>query len=92
MRAATCMAHALGILSLEDQISILNVLDRYGPIPSVSGISAEALNARLVKDKKTIQAKIHFVLPIKIGEVVVKSDVPPDFPLRAIERALADCQ
>ncbi|HXJ42139.1 MAG TPA: 3-dehydroquinate synthase, partial [Bryobacteraceae bacterium] len=92
MRAATYMAHDLGLLPVDDEISILNVLDRYGPVPSLAGISAAALASRLVKDKKTIQAKIHFVLPTRIGEVVVRSDVPPHYPIRAIERALADCQ
>jgi len=92
MRAATYLAHELEMLPPEDHFSILNVLDRYGPIPSVAGISAEALAARLVKDKKTIQQKIHFVLPTKIGEVIVRSDITLDQATRAIARALGDCQ
>jgi 3-dehydroquinate synthase len=92
MRAATYLAHDLGMLPQEDYLSIINILDRYGPIPSVSGISAAALDARLVKDKKTIQSKIHFVLPVKIGEVVVRADIVPERATHAIERALADCQ
>ena len=55
-------------------------------------ISAEALAARLGKDKKTIQQKIHFVLPTKIGEVIVRSDITLDQATRAIARALGDCQ
>jgi len=55
-------------------------------------IAAEALAARLVKDKKTIQSKIHFVLPVKIGEVTVRSDIGLDQATRAIEKALADCR
>ena len=78
MRAATYLAHHLGMLEAVDFQSILAVLDRYGPIPSVHGISAEALQSRLVKDKKTIQTKVHFVLPVRIGEVVVRADVPPE--------------
>ena len=54
-------------------------------------IEAEALRARLVKDKKTIQSRVHFVLPVRIGEVVVKADIPDGPVLRAIERALEDC-
>jgi len=92
MRAATYLAHDLGLLTAIDFQSILAVLDRYGPIPSVKGISAEALQSRLVKDKKTIQSKVHFVLPVRIGEVVVKSDVAPEPVRKAIEMALADCR
>ena len=92
MRAATYLARDLGLLQASDCQSILYVLDRYGPIPSVKGIAAEALERRLVKDKKTIQSKVHFVLPVCIGDVIVKADVPPEPVLQAIEKALADCQ
>lgn len=92
MRAATYLAHDLLLLSETETRRILLVLDRYGPIPSTAGIRAEALQSRLVKDKKTIQSKIHFVLPVRIGEVVVKSDVAPEPVLQAIERALEDCR
>lgn len=91
MRAATCLAHDLGLLGAAEAQQIIWVLDRYGPLPGTRGIDAEALQRRLVKDKKTIQAKVHFVLPVSIGEVVVKSDVPPAAVLRAIERALGEC-
>jgi 3-dehydroquinate synthase len=92
MRAATYLAHDIDLLSDEDAKSILYVLDRYGPIPSTAGIPAEALQSRLVRDKKTIQSKIHFVLPVRIGEVVVKSDIAPEPVLKAIEKALGDCR
>jgi 3-dehydroquinate synthase len=92
MRAATYLARDLQMLPEEDCASIFNVLDRYGPIPDVNGIGAPALQNRLVKDKKTIQSRIHFVLPVKIGEVVVRADVPTERVGRAIGRALADCR
>ena len=39
-------------------------------------------------DKKTIQGKVHFVLPRKIGEVTVVSGVDENLVLSAIEAAL----
>jgi 3-dehydroquinate synthetase len=90
MRAATHLAHDLGLLAAADAEAILSVLDRYGPIPSTRNICADALQNRLVKDKKTIQSKVHFVLPVSIGEVIVTSDVPPEPVLGAINKALAD--
>lgn len=92
MRAATHLARDIGMLADADAGSILSVLDRYGPIPATRGIAASALQARLVKDKKTIQSKIHFVLPTRIGEVAVRGDVPPAPVLAAIEKALAECR
>jgi 3-dehydroquinate synthase len=91
MRAATYLARDLQMLSMSDFEEILVALDLYGPIPSVEGIAAEALQGRLVKDKKTIQSRVHFVLPVRIGEVEVRSDVPAGQVLRAIENALGDC-
>jgi 3-dehydroquinate synthase len=91
MRAATHLAHGLGMLADEDAKSILDLLGDYGPIPRVAGIAAEPLQMRLLKDKKTVQSRIHFVLPVRVGEVKVRSDVPQDAVRRAIDRALAEC-
>ncbi len=92
MRAATHLARALNMLSDADTESILGVLNAYGPIPSVAGLSTQPLQARLLKDKKTVQSRIHFVLPVKIGEVVVRADIDENAVCGAIERALAECQ
>jgi 3-dehydroquinate synthase len=91
MRAATYLAESSGKLSAAATLAIIDVLDRFGPIPSLDGISAEALRNRLVKDKKTIQNKIHFVLPIRIGATEVTADVAPEAVSAAIQRALQEC-
>ncbi len=44
---------------------------------------------RLVHDKKTIQGKVHFVLPVRIGEVTVVSGIAEKLVLEAIRSALA---
>jgi 3-dehydroquinate synthase len=89
MRAAVYLAERTGHLSAEDSVDILDLIERYGPIPSVGGIAADNLLARLVHDKKTIQGKVHFVLPIRIGEVTVVSGVDPKLVDEAIRCALA---
>jgi len=92
MRAATRLAETLEMISPEDTTAIIKVLDAYGPIPDCKGVSRVDLQVRLMKDKKTIQHRIHFVLPVKIGEVVVRSDVPIAAAHNAIERALTECR
>jgi 3-dehydroquinate synthase len=89
MRAAVHLAHITGHLCAEDRVDILEMLRLYGPIPPLDGISAGNLHARLVHDKKTIQGKIHFVLPVRIGEATVVSGVPDNLVLEAIRSALA---
>ncbi len=89
MRAAAHLAKSLGHLADRDAASILDAVEEYGPIPSLRDIPAERLAARLVKDKKTIQGNVHFVLPTLIGEVTVVSGVDDAAVLSAIRSALA---
>jgi 3-dehydroquinate synthase len=89
MRAAIFLAERTGHLSAEDSVDILDVIQRYGPIPPVDGIPAANLLARLVHDKKTIQGKVHFVLPVRIGEVTVVSGIEPKLVDEAVRCALA---
>jgi len=49
---------------------------------------ASRLAARLRSDKKTVQGKVHFVLPVKIGDVAIVSGVDERQVLESIEAAL----
>jgi 3-dehydroquinate synthase len=89
MRAAAHLARSLGEAADSDAAGILDAVDRYGPLPSLRGIPAERIAARLVSDKKTIQGKVHFVLPRRIGEVAIVSGVDDGAVLAAIRSALA---
>lgn len=89
MRAAVYLAQMSGHLSAEDAVDILEAVRLYGPIPSLAGIAAERLLARLASDKKTIQGRVHFVLPEHIGEVRVESGIGDEPALAAIQAALA---
>jgi 3-dehydroquinate synthase len=91
MRAATHLARGLGMLNESDARAIVDVLAIYGPIPGVAGIAGENLQVRLLKDKKTVQSRIHFVLPVRLGEVMVRTDVPENAVRAAIGLALAEC-
>ena len=65
------------------------MIAKYGPIPPLDGISATNLAKRLGSDKKTIQGNVHFVLPVKIGEVTVISGVDDRLVLESIEAVLS---
>jgi 3-dehydroquinate synthase len=89
MRAAVHIAGRTGNLTPADRAEILDTIGRYGPIPSLEGISADALVGRLRSDKKTIQGKVHFVLPERIGQVTVVSGIEERVVRAAVEEALA---
>ncbi len=88
MHAATDLAVRAGLLASADAERIHAVTRAYGPIPSLAGIAPENLLARLASDKKTIQGKVHFVLPTTIGEVKVVSGLDAGMVLAAIEAGL----
>ena len=88
MRAATALAERTGNLGASDARAIHTVIAKYGPIPSLDGVSAARLAGRLSADKKTIQGKIHFVLPVAIGEVKIVSGIEDRLVLESIEAAL----
>jgi 3-dehydroquinate synthase len=88
MRAATVLAQRLGKLDAAAAAQVRDMITGYGPIPSIQGIEASHLVDRLRSDKKTIQGKVHFVLPVRIGAVEVVSGVPPAMVLESIQTAL----
>ncbi len=88
MRAAVYLAESTGYVSAEDSVEMLGAIQLYGPIPPLDGIRAGNLVERLVHDKKTIQGNVHFVLPVRIGEVKVVSGIDGKLVRNAIESAL----
>ncbi len=89
MQAAAILAEKTGHLDAASAATIRRVVAKYGPIPSLEGLDARALAERMGSDKKTIQGKVHFVLPVAIGEVTIVTDVDEDLVVEAIEEALA---
>jgi 3-dehydroquinate synthase len=88
MHAATELAERTAGLAPSEAARIHAVIRKYGPIPPLDGITAEGLLARLAADKKTVQGKVHFVLPVKIGEVKIMTGIDDGAVLGAIEAAL----
>ncbi len=89
MKAAVHLALMTVRLPDAEALRILRTIDAYGPIPSLEGITAGNLVARLASDKKTLRGKVHFVLPESIGEVQIVSGVDETAVLAAARAALA---
>jgi 3-dehydroquinate synthase len=90
MHAATTLAEKTGKLRAQDAAAIHEGVRLFGPIPKLDGISAGNLLARLGSDKKTVQGKVHFVLPTKIGEVAIVSGIDSAVIREAIEAVLTE--
>jgi 3-dehydroquinate synthase len=89
MRAAIYLSERTGHVSAEECADMLELLRLYGPVAKLDGIPAQNLLARLAHDKKTVLGAVHFVLPVRIGEVKIVSGIPERTVLDAIQSALA---
>lgn len=88
MRAAVFLAERAGCLPAAEAARIRDAIAAYGPGPSLEGVSAEALAVRLRRDKKTVQGRVHFVLPERVGQVRVVTGIDDTVVRAAIEDAL----
>lgn len=88
MIAAGRLGEAIGTIEPHERARIEDLILAYGPIPSLEGLDAAKIAARVGGDKKTIGGKVHFVLPEKIGQVIVLSGIPHDKVIEAAQSAL----
>jgi len=88
MLAATRLAELTGTLKGAEADRIARVILSYGPLPAIGDLHPDRLLARLSSDKKTMQGKIHFVLPTGIGAVKVMSGIDPALIRQAAAEAL----
>jgi 3-dehydroquinate synthase len=89
MRAATQLAHLTGRLSAEDAVEILAQIETYGEWPRAGDLDPDKLLARLAHDKKTMRGSVHFVLPVRVGEVEVACGLEAAVVREAIRAGLA---
>jgi 3-dehydroquinate synthase len=84
MIAAASIARESGACNAETAARITAATRLYGPLPAVS-CDAQSVLGRLGADKKTVAGTLHFVLPQKIGKVIILSDVLPGIVRNAVE-------
>jgi 3-dehydroquinate synthase len=84
MIASTMIAVGLQMTSSLVAQRILSSILALAALPPVDVRSRNILK-RLGQDKKTIDSKVHFVLPVEIGKVEIVSDVPERAILQSVE-------
>jgi 3-dehydroquinate synthase len=75
MIAATRLAAATNRIDTFAARRIIDAVLRLGPLPAVLARGKDILGL-LQADKKTVDGRVHFVLPTKIGKVEIADDVP----------------
>lgn len=75
MLMVTRLAELAGVLDPSIGKRIVRLVQAVGPLPKLRGIKEERVLRLLLRDKKTVGGKIHWVLPVGIGQVRVTPDV-----------------
>ena len=82
------LVRARNVLTRAERMALLQEDEKWTPAHGVYNLPKTKFR-RLAADKKTIQGKVHFVLPRKIGDTIVVSGVDEGLVLSAIQAALA---
>jgi 3-dehydroquinate synthase len=85
MAAAAMIGTAVRKTSPELAQRIVSCVLSYSPLPEVNS-RAEDIVKRIRGDKKTMDGKVHFVLPTSIGRVTIYNRVPDDVVMHAVEQ------
>lgn len=86
MAAAAAISVELGLATPELSRATIEVLTLYELPTTIAGIPAEQLLARMAWDKKVKNGRLRLVLSPRVGDVLVKDDVPPELILAVLRR------
>ena len=75
MKAEANLAAKIGVLSAAHQEEICAVIDSFGTLPTIKDLNVSEIIAAMAHDKKASNGKLPFILPTKIGDVMIRDDV-----------------
>ena len=85
MIAAARTAEALGMIDAANRGRIEQLIAKVGLKTGGLTISTDAVLTAMASDKKVASAKLRFVLPDRVGHVVIRDDVPDDLARKSVE-------
>ncbi|HEX8090193.1 MAG TPA: 3-dehydroquinate synthase [Blastocatellia bacterium] len=88
MRAAARIAERMQMLPTDAREAIDEAIARVGPLPRVNTLALDDILLAMHHDKKAESGRTAFVLPVAVGRVVIRSDVPPQVVRSALSDAL----
>lgn len=88
MRAASRIAERIGLLEAGERETIETAIAEVGSLPKANTLALDDIISAMHRDKKVEAGRAAFVLPVEIGKVVIRSDVPPQVIKAALKDAL----
>jgi len=89
MRAASRIAESIGLLKPADRETLERGISAVGRLPNANTLALDDIISAMFHDKKVESGRIAFVLPVEIGRVVIRTDVPPTVVKAALRDTLA---
>jgi len=89
MRAASRVAELMGLFSADERMRLDQAISGVGAIPAAGNLASRDIMTAMKRDKKVEAGNLAFVLPVEIGRVVIRSDVPLKTVRKALSEALA---
>ena len=80
---ATRIAERMGMLGDNSVQRLIDLVRRTGLPSKCEGLDVSATIETMRLDKKSVGGRLRFILPHRIGEVVIRDDVPVDY-IRAV--------
>ncbi|MBI3654283.1 MAG: 3-dehydroquinate synthase [Acidobacteria bacterium] len=76
MRVAARIAERAGLLAADERQHLDEVVLRVGRLPTTKNLALRDIMKAMQRDKKAAAGRLAFVLPVTIGRVVIKTDLP----------------
>ncbi|HKV42250.1 MAG TPA: 3-dehydroquinate synthase [Blastocatellia bacterium] len=86
MRAAAQIAEVMELLPPEGRQAVDYAIGRVGKLPPARSLAPHDIIGAMKRDKKSISGRVAFVLPVEVGRVVIRNDVP----LSCVRRIVTD--
>ena len=81
-------AVAIGMISNAEVDRLKLLIDRLKMISRAENLDVNRIYSALFRDKKTVDGKINWVLPDRIGHVEIKNDVPESVVKNAVKKII----
>jgi len=76
MLSASFISRQLGLLDEKDYSRIKRLIKNIGLATTLKGLDAEDILSAQEHDKKFIHGRNRFVLPVRIGQTIIKENIP----------------
>jgi 3-dehydroquinate synthase len=90
MQCAAELGARAGTITADGAAAIKQGVAALGRLPRIGDLNVGEIMAAMAHDKKARQGKIPFILPTRIGAVIVRDDIPPQLVRTAVRGLVAE--